>query len=145
MESDGGVEGAVQWRRQKRWSFPSLTARPLDRTRVRMSMGTGGRSEPLVSSPSPHLLYIALRDGGPPARRTAGRPRSRCESGSDSVVGPSRVEINLTFSPLISPYDLNLFHFISFQFHHRLVHRACLVIIVSTVRLTATIHLFVLK
>ena len=137
--------GAVQWLRRKRWSFPSLTARPLDRTRVRMLVGTDGRGEPHVSSPSPHLLFIALPDGGLPARRTAGRPRSGRESGSDSVVGPSRVEINLTFSPLISPYDLNLFHFISFQFHHRLVHRACLVITVSTVRLTATIHISVLK
>ena len=142
---EGSGEGAVQWRRRKRWSFPSLTARPLDRTRVRMSVGTGGRCEPRVSSPSPHLLFIALRDGGPPARRTAGRPRSGCESRSDSVVGPSQVEINLIFSPLISPYNLNLFHFISFPFHHRLVHRTCLVITVSTVRLTTIIHLSILK
>jgi len=97
VESGGGVEGAVQWRRQKRWSFPSLTARPLDRTRVRMSVGTGGRGEPRVLSPSPHLLFIALCDEGPPARRMAGHPRSGRESGSDSVIGPSRVEINLTF------------------------------------------------
>ena len=75
--------------------FIALRSEPIDRIRVRMSVGTGGRSEPHVSSPSPHLLFIALRDGGPPTRRTAGCPRSGRESGSDSVVGPSLVEINL--------------------------------------------------
>ena len=58
--------------------------------------GAGGYGEPRILSPSPHLLFIALRDGGPLARRMAERPRSGRESGSDSIVGPSWVEINLT-------------------------------------------------
>ena len=46
----------------------------LDRTRVRTWWGTGGYDEPRVSSPSPHLLFIALRDRGPSASRKAERP-----------------------------------------------------------------------
>ena len=76
--------------------FRRLQRALLDRTRARTWWGAGGCGEPRISSPSPHLLFIALRDGGPLARRTAERPRSGRESGSDSVVGPSRVEINLT-------------------------------------------------
>jgi len=100
----------VQWQRRKRWSLPSLIARPLDRTRVRMSVGTGSRGEPRVLSPSPHLLFIALRDGGPPARRTARCPRSGRELGSDSVVGPNRVEINLTRRPAAERRQLHGAH-----------------------------------
>ena len=73
--------------------------------------GTGGCGEPHVSSPSPHLLFIALRDRGPSASRKAERPRSG--RGSRAQLG-QLVEINLTFSPLISPYDLNLTSFFLF-------------------------------
>jgi hypothetical protein len=47
-------------------------------------------------SPGPHLLYIALCDGGPPAMYWARGPRSRREYKAQVVVGPVMVEINLT-------------------------------------------------
>ena len=85
--SGGGESGGASRRSQRALSIGLGLGR---------RWGAGGYGEPRILSPSPHLLFIALRDGGPLARRTAERPRSGCESGSDSVVGPSRVEINLT-------------------------------------------------
>jgi hypothetical protein len=61
----------------------------------------------VVRAPAPTLPFIvALRDGGPPAIGLAVRPRSGRVTDSGSVVGPIRIEIKLTFSPLISTYSL---------------------------------------
>ena len=85
------------------WTFRHLQRALLDRTRARNLGGTLAATVNLVPcAPAPIFLFIALRDGGSLARRMAERPRSGRESGSDLVVGPSRMEINLTFSPLIS-------------------------------------------
>jgi hypothetical protein len=59
-----------------------------------------GSDEPHSVSPQPPPhLYSAARLG-PRVMCVARCPQSGRESGSGSVVGPSRVEINLTFSPL---------------------------------------------
>ena len=72
-----------------RWSFPSLTVLPLDRTRVRNLSGAGGCDQPRVVCPDPTFLVIALRDGGPSARRTAGCPRSGRGSRAQLAVEPT--------------------------------------------------------
>jgi hypothetical protein len=70
---------------------------------------------------------------GAPRSGRGSRPRLNrwTESGRDQP----------NIRPLISPYDLNLTYFILFLFHHRLVHRMCLIITINAIRLTATIQL----
>jgi len=48
---------------------------------------TGGYGEPRFSSPSPHLLFIALRDRGPSAMRTAGPPDQGMDQGPNWPLG----------------------------------------------------------
>ena len=71
------------------WTSRRLQRALLDRTRARTWWGAGGRGEPRVSSLNPHLLFIALRDGGPSTRRMAGRPRSERESGAQLTIEPT--------------------------------------------------------
>ena len=70
----------------------------------------------------PTSFYMALCDGGPPTMIWLGAPDQGADQGPDSVVGPSREDINLTFSPLISLLNLNLKILYLFPFHLRLVH-----------------------
>ena len=105
--SSGGGEGDGACRRLQR----AL----LDRTRARnLGRGAGGYGEPRVSSPSPHLLFIALRDGGHQPGERLGAPDQGTDQGPNWPLGQS-VENILTFSPLISPYDLNLTYFTFFH------------------------------
>ena len=127
------------------WTSRRLQRALLDRTRARNLGGELAATVNLMSCAlAPTFLFIALRDGGPSARRTAGRPDQGADQGPNWPLG-QLMEINLTFFPLISPYDLNLTYFIFFPFHYRSVHKACLIIMVSAIRLTATMHLSVLK
>ena len=61
---------------------------------------------------SPHLLFIALRDGGPPALHWAGRALSERESKAQLAVGPTGGD-QPNILPLILSYTFN---FISFTF-----------------------------
>jgi hypothetical protein len=96
-------------------------------------------------APSPHLsFYLALHRGGPQPR-TAEASLIKARIGVGSVIGPSPWRSIPTFSPSILSYTLNL-NLISWcLFHYRSVQRACLVMAVSTIRLTATMHLSILK
>ena len=67
-----------------RWPPPSL-----DRVRV-LDGGTSDGDEPRVRAASSHLLFIGLRNGGPPASSWARRPRSGRESRFGPVVGLAR-------------------------------------------------------
>jgi len=67
-----------------------------------------GGSKPHPSCPGPHLsLYRALCDRGPSTSGLLSVPDQDTVKGSDWPLG-QLVEIKLTFSLLISPYDLNL-------------------------------------
>ena len=59
-----------------------------------------------------------------------GAPDQGADQGPNWPLG-QLVKINLTFSHLILPYDLNLTYFIFFPFYRRSVHRACLIVTVS--------------
>jgi hypothetical protein len=109
--------------------------------RARVFGGATGNAANFVSrAPAPTSSFIlALRDGGPHAIGLAVRPRSGRVTDSGSVVGPIRDEIKLTFSPLISTHLLTSYvRFHSDQCIEQ--HRACLVLTVITVGLTATTH-----
>ena len=88
----------------------------------------------------PPFSFIALCDRGPPTRSRLSAPDQDAIKGSDSIVGSSQMRSILTFSPFISSYTLslvlNLKYLTRHPFHYKLVYRACLVIIVSTIRLT---------
>ena len=53
---------------------------------------------------APHLLYIALCDGGPPTTAWLGAPDQGARSSPLRPLGRDGVEIELTFSPSISSY-----------------------------------------
>ena len=76
----------------------------------------GGCDEPRAPScQSPPPLYRATRRG-PTSLFLGWVPLIRARvKGPDMAVGPSLVEINLTFSLLISSYTLNIISFISFH------------------------------
>jgi hypothetical protein len=82
----------------------------------------------------PHLLFIALRDGGPPATSLGwASPIRTRDQGLDMAVGPSPVEIETNILPLDLSSLSSFFNFLlkilihsflaSFLFHYRLVHR----------------------
>ena len=74
-----------------------FSASLLDRIRVRTVCGRKAAQVNLVARAlASHLLYIALRDGSPPTMERLGAPDQGADQGPDSVVGPSREEINLT-------------------------------------------------
>jgi hypothetical protein len=89
----------------------------------------------VLCGPGPHLLFIGLRDRGPPTRSWLSISDQDAIKGSDLIIGSSRVRSILTFSPLISSYtltlnfDFNCFHF--YLFYHKLMYRACLIVTVS--------------
>ena len=68
------------------------------------------------------LLYGTARRG-PTSRAGLGIPDQDASQGPSWPLG-QLVEINPTFSPLISPYSFIFISFILFIFHHRLMHRA---------------------
>ena len=71
----------------------------LDQIKVRTVGGRKAAQVNLVTrAPAFHLLYIALRNGGPLTMERLGTPDQGADQGPDSVVGPSREEINLTLS-----------------------------------------------
>ena len=130
----GAVESKGQ--RHGRRCFPSL-----HRARDRMGPSRVCQWVSGVSQPrSPPFSFIALCNRGPPTRSQLSTPDQDAVKGSDSIVGSSRMRSILTFLPLISSYTLslvlNLKYLTWHPFHYRLVYRACLVIIVSTIRLT---------
>jgi hypothetical protein len=68
---------------------------PLDR----LGFGVGGSwaVNLVFLTTGPHLLFIALRDGGPPATSLGWTSPIRTrDKGPDKAVGPSPVEIKLT-------------------------------------------------
>ena len=67
----------------------------LDRARAKIWWGASGCGEPRISSPSPHLLFIALRDRGPSASRKAERPRSGRGSKAQLAVGGDQPNTSL--------------------------------------------------
>jgi hypothetical protein len=89
----------------------------------------------MFCAPGPHLLFIGLRDRGPPTRSRLSIPDQDAVKGSELAVGPIRLRSILTFSPLISTYlltlnfDFNSFYF--YLFHYRLVYRACFIVTVN--------------
>jgi hypothetical protein len=95
--------------------FPIVgSASPIGRV-SRGYCSSSGRTSYLV--PCPHLLFMALRDRGPPAVCGLDAPDQGVDQRPSSVVGPGWRRSILTFSPLISSYTLNFrlnFTFISF-------------------------------
>ena len=99
----------------------------------------------VLSALAPHLLLYGVVRWGATNHGSVGRPRSGrgsrhrlgrwAESGGDQ---PNILSLDLTFQ-----LELKILYL--FSFHHRLVHRACLITTVSTIGLTTTIHLSVLK
>jgi hypothetical protein len=148
VESSDGeqVSRTVAAQIQQQWSFSSLSAPPLDQTRVRNVGGVvGGCDEPRTECPSPHLLLYGIVRQGPTNHGSVGRPlsghRSRPRLGrwTESIGDqPDILSLDLTF-------QLKLKILYLFPLHRRLVQRACLITTVSTIRLTATIHVSILK
>ena len=101
-----------RWRRwTSRRSQPSLSIS------LGFEVGNGGGSdEPrTLSCQSPPPLYRAARRG-PTSLFLGWAPLIRARvKGPNMAVGPSLVEINLTFSPLISSYTFNFISFTSFH------------------------------
>ena len=120
--SGGGSEGGEASRRLER----ILT--------IGLGLGHGWTLAAAVNlfccAPVSTFLFIALRDGARQPGERLGAPDLGMDQGPNWPFG-QLVEINLTFSSLISSYDLNLTYFIFFPFHHRSVHRACLIITVN--------------
>lgn len=102
VDGDGG--DGKEWVRWW-WRFSSLQRLTLDRIRVRSGEQWRRRTSYLVPW-SPPLLYGTARQR-PTSLAWAGRPRSGLGSWVQWVVGPIGEEVNLTFSPLISPYTFN--------------------------------------
>jgi hypothetical protein len=65
MSSEGVVDVGVD--AEAAVGFPSLAALPHDQSRVRTVGFLAAQVEPRSVSPCPHLLFIVLRDRGPPA------------------------------------------------------------------------------
>ena len=130
------VEGKRRWR-----NFPSA----LRSLRSVGFVGEGfGSGQPGHPCPGPPLILYSAGDGGPPAIMT-GRPRSgRDQRGFGPIFG-SGLEIISNILPLdlSFSYSCSLSEFGSY--HRRSVYRACLVMTVITIRLTATITFSGLK
>ena len=97
------------------WTSRRLQHALLDRTRARNLGGALAATVNLVPyAPAPMSLFMALCDGGPPTMERLGAPDQGVDQGPNWPLG-QLVEINLTFSLLISPYNLNLTYFIFFH------------------------------
>ena len=90
------------------------------------------------------LFYMALLHGGPPMSLGWTPPIwGQVGVGLSRWIEPLEIDTNIP--PSISSYMLNL-NFISWCLcHYRSVHRSCLVLTISTIRLIATMHLSILK
>jgi hypothetical protein len=122
METGGGTS--------RRWQD-----NPRDRTRFGQwrAMAAVVNLVTLTTAP-PHLLFIALRDGDPPATSLGwASPIRTRDQGLDMAVGPSPVEIKTNILPLDLSSLSSFFNFLlkilihsflaSFLFYYRLVHR----------------------
>jgi hypothetical protein len=78
--------------------FPSLAV-PLDRLGLGL-WGGGSGSEPRTLCPGPHLLFMALCDGGPPAVYGLSTPDQGAGQGPSWPLG-QLVEINSNTSHII--------------------------------------------
>ena len=113
------------------WTSRRLQRALLNQARARNLGGALAATVNLIPcAPASTFLFIALRDGTHQPGERLGAPDQGVDQGPNWPLG-QLVEINLTFSPLILPYDLNLTYFFFFSFHHRSVHRVCLIIMVS--------------
>ena len=90
-----------------RWSFPSLTSLPLDRTRVRLSGELAAVVNLLSCAPAPTVLLWRCAMGAHLPVERLSDPDQGMDQGPNWPLG-QLVEIKLIFSPLISPYNLNL-------------------------------------
>ena len=112
-------------------TLPVVYSAPLDRTRVRnFGVGLVATVNLFSRAPAPTSYLLRSVTGGYQPEERLGAPDQSTDQGPNWSLGQP-VEINLTFSPLISHYDLNLTYFILFTFHHRSEHRACLIVTVS--------------
>ena len=120
-----GAEAAARGR--WRGGLPAASAHPSDRLGF---LWWGKRTANLREhAPGPHpLLLCVLRDRGPPAFHGLGAPDQGASQRTSWPLG-QLAEINLTFSPLISPClltYLNLYFlhslFFVYLLHHGLVH-----------------------
>ena len=127
--------------------LPAASAPPADWIGTRDFSGVSGHTVNLVSYVlGPTALYFIWHcPMGAHQPHWVGHPRSGRESWLGSVIGPSPWRSILTFSPSISSHTLNLNSTSYYLFHYRSVHRACLVMTASTIRLTAIMHLSILK
>ena len=104
-----GAEAAA--RGQWRGGLPATSAHPSDWLGF---LWWGQKDGEPQSAPGPHLfLLCVLHDGGPPASHGLGAPDQGASQRPSWPLG-QLMEINLTFSPLISPClltYLNLFFF----------------------------------
>jgi hypothetical protein len=78
--------------------LPVVGSTLLDRSRVR-TVGCGSGSEPHSLCPGPHLLFMVLYDGGPPAVYGLGTPDQGAGQGPSWPLG-QLVEINSNILPL---------------------------------------------
>jgi hypothetical protein len=75
--------------------FPSLAAPPSRSARVRSGSATVAVNL-VFCAPGPHLLFIGLRDRGPPTRSRLSIPDQDAVKGSELAVGPIRLRSILT-------------------------------------------------
>ena len=98
--------------------LPVAYSAPLDRSRVRL----GGELTAIVNlvscAPAPTVLLWHCATGPISQENRLSAPDQDTDQGPNWSLG-QLVEIIITFSPLISPYDLNSTYFIFFPFHHR--------------------------
>jgi hypothetical protein len=107
--------GSGSRRRCGRWpamELPAAAAPPLDRLGLRCRWGGGG-DEPCVVCRWPPPVFIAQRDGGPPAKNELERPRSG--RGERRPIGSVRVRGSWEIKTNSLPLDLTLYLF--FFFH----------------------------
>jgi hypothetical protein len=82
--------------------FSLPTAPPLDRSRKGGGAATVAVNL-MLCAPSPHLLFIGLRDRGSPTRSRLSIPDQDAVKGSELAVGPIRLRSILTCSASSSP------------------------------------------
>ena len=118
---DGEPVAAMAWHSEaSRRSPPSLSIS------LGFEVGNGGGGDESRTTSCQFLppLYRATRRG-PTSLFLGWAPLIRVRvKGPDMAVGPSLVEINLTFSPLISSYTFNFISFTYFHISSQIMHRA---------------------
>jgi hypothetical protein len=87
---------------------------------------TGGAVNIILRAPAPTSLY-STGHKGPPTIRGLDAPDQGASQRARQAVGLDRVEINLTFSPVISTFTLN-FILSFYLFYFGSAHRACFIV-----------------